>query len=667
MSDDARPDPRPLGHLGAFLLGLGFGLRLLIPDEPSATPIVTAVPQLMLLAGAAVVLLERMLRGGAPPPWVWLPFGALVCGAFPATGISLVRVTDAAAAVAAGIALRDLVVHDGCGRTLLRLVLAFVVMLAVIGCAQSLYQHDEIRAVVAERGLPGFESAEAQAFLASNRATSTLANPNGFAGLLLLILPVVVMGAVSTTGPARRPWIVGALVVSGGFLCAASAGATLALLLATGVYLIARPRPLLARLTFAAGVSGLLILTFSLATGIEPPIVGSKIETFRLRIDYHAVGVRALADDLWFGSGLESMRELHFAHARPGQAHSAYVHDSWLQLLGELGIVGTSLLATAAVVGWRRRKSPPPAADKASLGTGLIAGGVLAVIVAPFLNRSATALPLTWERPIADAALGAMIVGAMLIASRRFGPPSLRTWAVGLVAFGIHGFLDFDIYAPQTMVVMAGMLALAPGRPAAEHARKAAPSVLTRSIGGLAALLMLGLPWMLAPAILARGSVQPIVDSMKNGNRPPNAVDTLVLPFQLNPVPADAVVLQALSAVASTTRPQLVEDALDALPREVRGRPSFRRAESAHLVRRHLVDPSFGDEAATRLRGLWRPGELREPWILLARARVAAQSGDQDTARAHAREGLRALERWELDAPDVAADLRVLLKSGPPK
>ena len=346
-----QPDPRPLALLGTFMLGLGLGLRFLLPDEPTVSPIAGALVRIPLYSGAAVVLLERLIRGGpAPTAAIWLIPLAILPGCFPATALGVTRAFDLVAAICAGIALRNLVVHDRFGATLCRWLLALGITLCLVGLAQSLWQRAQLREAVGSAwdGWP-----MARAFLESNRASSTLVNPNAFAGLLLLLLPVAVGVARYASGALVLLALLAALAATG------SAGAMLALLLALGIrWRDTTPTRWWCRAGFLVGIGAVLVLVTALATSWQPPLVGGKIDTFRQRMDYHALGARMMADAGPLGAGLEATRELRWAHARPDEANSAYIHDTWLQLLIEIGPVGLLLAAAGIVLIVRRRRAP---------------------------------------------------------------------------------------------------------------------------------------------------------------------------------------------------------------------------------------------------------------------------------------------------------------------
>lgn len=639
--NDGRPDPRPLGLLGAALLGLGLGLRLLLPDEPSSSPIEGALARIPLFAGAAVVLLERVLRAGAAVPWHWwlLPL-AIVPGCFPQTAIGLTRAADWFAAIAAGVALRDLVLHDGMGGTLRRWLIALGVVLAAIGIAQFLWQRADLRDFVAGSGDDRFSTAAGQAFLASDRASGTLVNANAFAGLLAMLLALA--AGAATNGSVRAAWP--CAVIGLGFLAAGSAGALLSLLLAMGAFLRTGRHPAW-RLGFGVGVLGVLVLIGSLATGWRPPVIGDKVGTFAHRVDYHRLGARMLGDVGLIGTGIESTRELRRVHAVPDEAHSDYLHDTYLQLGIELGPAGVVLALLAVILARTRDRARdpsrpgngPPPAFVAAFGGGVVLG----VAIPPLLNGIPRLVPLSWEIPIVDAVLIAGLVAAVARALR--DAPTSRAaglWTLGFVAFAVHGVLDYDVYTPAAATTFAAFCALAPGRPTARGA--------DRPIALIGAVVLLAMP--LAAGVLAMQRHEAWSEFRPSPGRPQAAATPHAAIELLRRFP-DPRVLENVSRRLSRRDGPRVEAVLDGLSDTVRQWPSFRQAEADHLARRALVEPGFRAEARERVIALSTREELVHAWILTARIRIERLLGNAQAVRELARAALKSMDLWQIEAP----------------
>ncbi len=619
------------------MLGLGIGLRLLLPDEPSSSPIEGALVRIPLLAGAAVILLERLVRrGSAPNAAVWLVPLAILPGCFPTTALGVTRALDLVAALAAGIALRDLVIHDGFAATLRRWVLALGVVLCLVGLAQPLWQREQLREIVGD-AWDAFPMA--RAFLESDRATATLVNANAFAGLLLLLLPLAIGGRSGRVGAGVM------LVLVATFGATGSAGAALALLLAVGLRW-REPGPLRRwwRGGFIVGLAGVLVLVVALATSWRPPLIDSKVDTFRQRIDYHSLGARMLPDAGMLGTGLEATRELRWAHARPDEWSSAYIHDTWFQLLIELGPVAMLAAAGGVLLVVRRRRDAGPTATPdppRGLALAFGAGIVLGVGAAPMLNGVPRLLPLGWEFPLVDAILLGGCAFGVAHALRGIAAPTRAAWGVGILAFALHGLLDYDLYVPGVATTLCVVVALAPRRPIS-------PGALDRPVLAVAALVLLALPLAAGLVALIRDDARIAVSAVRGGSSRQEhllALENLVTTFP------DAGALQAL-----TRHPAAFERALATLPDAIRERPSYRRIEADHRARRRVLGEPQD------ISHLLRPGEFMEPWIRECMMRIAMVDGDTEARRRHARAGLAAMDRF---APHVNdADLRKSLLDG---
>ena len=629
------PEPRPIGLLGALLLGLGLGLRLLLPDEPATRPITNALARIPLFAGSGLILLEQLLRRkAAPAAAAWLLVLAILPGCFPITAQGVARALDFLAAVSVGIAVRNLVVHDGMGPTIRRWLLACGVTLSVIGLSQTLWQRDQLRSdpLVSE---VWFTSPMAQAFLDSDRASATLFNANAFAGLLLLLLPLGIWRS------GRRGAILVMVLMTFGFVAAGSAGATLALLLSLAV---ARrePGPVgpWCRGLALAGAAGVLLLITCLSFQWTPPLVGGKLATFSQRLDYHRLGFRMLDDMGLSGAGLEATRELRWAHARPDEDHSAHLHDTWLQLLIELGPVG--LLALVVAVGLllrgqrRRPESVAPPVDQLlsrTLGLGL-AGGMF---VAPLLNGVPRVLPLNWEAPPwLDGVILVVIAVTAARASRGMGSPSRAAWAVALTAFALHGLVDSDLYAPAAATVLATVIALA-------------PVTVPRDGPGDRVLLLLGsallllMPLADAGVSLLRDEGRHAVAAVRRGRITQQDVTSLRALLASFP-DRDAGRALLLAASRSPGTPPW-------RPPEQLGRRPFYRLLEAQRRAAGRVTGAPEIEKERSLDELVVPGEALEPWIRRALMTAAAADGDTEGRRRHAREGIRAMDRWNVTDP----------------
>ena len=180
---------------------------------------------------------------------------------------------------------------------------------------------------------------------------------------------------------------------------------------------------------------------------------------------------------------------------RPGEAASRVIHDWWLQGLVEGGV---AWVPVAAVLVWvivrssRRALAPASSAPLAS-GTAprreprwwaaLGAGMAIGLLLEPMVSI----LPYGFGHPLVRAAAtaAAFVAGAWLVRDLPVdGRAFTRGLAAGVLAFALHGFIDFDLAIPGVMLAFATALALlsADGAPARSEA---APSRIACVLTGL--------------------------------------------------------------------------------------------------------------------------------------------------------------------------------------
>lgn len=636
-------DPRLLTALGAFLLGAGLAAHLLLVE--TLPPTVTFIPVATLMAGAGLVLLASALdphpRATPPAAPAVLLGGTLVLG-WPLLGTAARSTSmglELAAAVAAGLALRELVLRHGLRAPLLRALLAVGSFLVLLGAAQSLYQKAEVAELA--RHLSRYSGEMAQAFAQSRRASASFVNPNVFAGFLLLLLPLALAGRGSRT-PVQRGLAVLLLV---GLALTGSGGALLALLLGCGVLLILAPPPAsrLRRWAGAAlgvGLLAVLLVAACLLAGWRPAPAGGKLTTFAVRLQLQEAGLGLLEAWKHGPPGLDSAGDWLLAEVQPGAAWSRYLHDSWLQLLletGPLALLGLVLLAAGMLRILRRPAADPPGPAPSRGGaflTGTACGCLLAGGLSP---GSLSLLPAGWEGPFATAlspVLCLAVVAAGLRLLRRWNPGAgglRQALAVGTSAFVLHNLIDFDLYVAGTAAAFAALLAAAPTPQ--RHSRIWRPAALG------CGLLLLLMP--LAGGLLAhqRNQARLLAEATEQPDAPAlsGAGLEVARDLLLEPPVHHLDVLEAWlqGRTAGDTTPRELRRALDPLPAVLLHRPTVRlalaRAATAlGRVRRRLVEQALSTIDAQR-----RPGDGLDPELLLLRFTV--------------------LERWDLPAAREAA------------
>ena len=482
-----------LARAGTFALAAGFAMRFLMLDD--IHPVAEAAGIGVLLLGSGLLLLDLALRGGAAAatPILLLPL-LLLWAARSLEPASLKRAIDAWAACSAGFAIRVLI-RDRALAVHVRAALASAaVALSLFALTQFFFLREEAAKVAEEMAHALTHTDLGRAFLASWRSPATCISPNAFAGLLLLAgLPLAFAAwRAIASGSIRLVRIGGAVlgaVVIGGFLVAASAGATLAA--AAGILLFAwlgaqgRARTWLGIACAALALAAAAVV-IAAATGSG---LSGKLRTLQERIDYHRAGLRLFGASWPGGTGLELAGRKMMAVTAPGQAFSRSIHDWWLQGLVEGGIAWlpvAAVLLWALVRGIRRALAARPldavVSSRASWWwRGLAAGTALALVLEPMVS----VLPYSFAPPLVLAAVTAVVFAAGAIVARRLplGDPAFaRGLAAGCLAFALHGFIDFDLWVPNVMLAFATALALLLESGAADSNAPKPPSRLARGI-----------------------------------------------------------------------------------------------------------------------------------------------------------------------------------------
>ncbi|HYC77658.1 MAG TPA: O-antigen ligase family protein, partial [Planctomycetota bacterium] len=295
------------------------------------------------------------------------------------------------------------------------------------------------------------------------------------------------------------------------FVAAGSAGAVAALL---GALPIAAalgapprsPRRRRAALLVAAWLAGCLTLAAAANASTAPT---GKTATLRERLDYARTGLRMAADSGPFGVGLERVAESAPRYRRPGEAFSRSLHNWWLEGWVEAGIWFVLAAAPATWSILRRLRSvaattsstPPVAAPR---DRAWPIGIALGVAVAGLAARSVRFTPYgAIADPTVDVVVNAALATAVVLAFRRLaadvgvdGPLPRRAAAIGLLAFLLHGWIDYDLKVAGVAVAFGAWwgasTAAAPAGAVARRADRIAAAAL-----GAAALLA---PLIVGPA-----------------------------------------------------------------------------------------------------------------------------------------------------------------------
>jgi len=257
--------------------------------------------------------------------------------------------------------------------------------------------------------------------LGSGRAFGTAALPGHFAALMLLAVPLLVEQARRARGWARGGWI--ALVA----VAAAAVAATrsLAALLVAAALLLLLARQGGGRRAAWTALAALAALAVAVIASRHDL---ATIEPLRLRWINWETAAWAFARHPWLGVGLGGVGQAGLLAPTAAGNITPYAHNTYLELLAELGLAGAGLLAVGVVALVR-----------------LLADG----------SRSALAL----------------------------------TAAVAVLP--LHNLVDFSAYAPEVLLPWAILLGTLAGRlrPLPSRALPSAPLVVLLGAGALLAAM----------------------------------------------------------------------------------------------------------------------------------------------------------------------------------
>jgi O-antigen ligase len=318
------------------------------------------------LAGA-VTCVALALPGIAPPARRGLQFALLALpalllgawlGADAAAGRS--RLVDFALCLIAFRAGRDLL-----GRAGRKWVLAGLTVVGGLTALRGLYQR-WVSFPEALQTLAGSDAAEASVValrIATGRIFSTFLLPSAFAGFLLLSLPLSL--SVTLRRGVRNRWrwlaLLSSVLQAVALFLTFSHGAFLSLAVALCILgvMVAGAGVRRAALV-AAGVTVLLLLAVVLVRG--EAFTGSSGETGPLseRLGNWQVAAAQIGAHPVAGVGWGAYGATYTRYQQPGMNQSHYVHNTYLQLLAEGGLLALPLLMAFAVWAVRRVRSLAP-------------------------------------------------------------------------------------------------------------------------------------------------------------------------------------------------------------------------------------------------------------------------------------------------------------------
>lgn len=412
-------------------------------------------------------------------------------------------------------------------RLLLRVVLASALVVAAYGLYQYGWGLDQMRKE-GEKLLPGVSPDMVTVFKArlySNRIFSTFVLANSLGGYLVLVLPlflVIVLRARSWLARTASGLALACVAVA--LLLTGSKGSWLALLfaLSAGALLLAREIAARPRAALAGGLALALVAGTGLlaawrvgpfariraAMGDAFPTREVLSKTSGVRLGYWKAAGQIAREHPLRGVGPDNFAAWYHTYRESAAGETKRAHNNYLQVAAETGGLGlAAFLAIWIALGlvlWRsrgtgeapqeRRETEVIQAEAISLYALVGVGSFLFLYL---MGRSFDApAPEPGSRANYEA-VAYILAGLVWLCTWWLARPSADRWAVralaiGLVAFLLHGAVDFDLYVQGVSALAFAAAGLACGMVAWHEGR--APRVLRLPIALQIALAVLCLP-----------------------------------------------------------------------------------------------------------------------------------------------------------------------------
>jgi putative inorganic carbon (HCO3(-)) transporter len=306
-------------------------------------------------------------------------------------------------------------------KRLIRCFLISTSIVAIIGLHQFAIGLEEQAEAVRKHIAPELQDAYL-ARLARGRVFSAFVYPNSFAGFLLVAFPLTVFFAF-----LHREWfkrgnlhkgiaylIVVPLPCLTSFVLTQSKAGYLTLLLVALAAVVAGRKKLglNSRILVAGTIVVLLVVAAVLMSPVGRRLVVEKGRyTFAERLNWWEASCRMIPRSPLIGSGFNSFGLLYSRYRLPGTNEARSVHNNYLQVLVETGVLGFLFFAGVWVCSF------------------------------------AAALPLVRKYLKGDGAFG-------------FRPAVVLSSFVGILCFLIHGTADFDLYVPGVAMSVYLLLGL---------------------------------------------------------------------------------------------------------------------------------------------------------------------------------------------------------------
>lgn len=249
---------------------------------------------------------------------------------------------------------------------------------AIIGLYQYLFQFNQqlallpqVQTELSPRVLSGI-----QFTLESHRVTGTFGNPNLFALLLAVCIPLAMGYLFHTCSLQKKILTTLAIALMGtSLLLSASRGGILATIIALVIFavLIDKKKLLQMKVWFTAGLLGILVIFIACQYQSPAPQKNESItnriksgqSTTQERINYWSLSMNMIKDRPILGAGLGNFGTIYGQYKPVGVGETRYAHNTFIQTWVEGGIfqcIGFSILFLTALIWpllrWRKLTRP---------------------------------------------------------------------------------------------------------------------------------------------------------------------------------------------------------------------------------------------------------------------------------------------------------------------
>jgi putative inorganic carbon (HCO3(-)) transporter len=245
------------------------------------------------------------------------------------------------------------------------------------------------------------------------RARGPLGDPNDYAFMLAVTVPLALYRIRWATGPLQRALAAFALLAMFAAILASFSRSALVGLAVAGAWAAATRRlPLRWTVLTLAGLAAVALVSYLLQPDRIDTALLQKRYVAQSNVDQRLVAWRVALEEvgsspvLGVGPGNFEVRFEEFALSPSPEEGALAAHNAYLSVLAELGLPGICLFLAYLAMAWSRlRRRVPRDPDADALQSALAAGFVVAMVGALFLTEQFYA-PL-WLLP----ALGATLVG----------------------------------------------------------------------------------------------------------------------------------------------------------------------------------------------------------------------------------------------------------------